>query len=116
MNSKDLRSRIKVELGNIALSLLIVKHNPSCLDAHWGITCANDFFVCVWLLLDRGALGDHGGEHLDVLHCDSGVQCTMHQLQPPLRPILGHAAANERPCFLPGLHFNHSCSTAAKVI
>lgn len=72
-------------------------------------------FVCVWLLLDRGALGVHGGEHLGVLHRDSGFQCHLHQLQPPLGPILDHAAANERPCFLPGLHFNHSCSTAAQV-
>lgn len=74
------------------------------------------FSVCVWLLLDSGALGDHGGQRLDVLHRDSGFQRPLHQLQPPLRPILDHAAANERPCFLPGLHFNHSCSTAAKVI
>lgn len=74
------------------------------------------YFLCVWLLIDGGALGVHGGERPDILHRDTGFQRALRQLQPSLRPILDHAAANERPRFLPGLHFNHSCSTAAKVI
>lgn len=76
----------------------------------------HDFFISVWLLLDKGSLVFHGGERLGVLYHDSGLQCSLHQLQPSFKPILDHAAANERPCFLPGLHFNHSCSTVTKVI